>query len=132
MERISRPKIPTLEDIREILTPALEETTAIRAIVFDSHARCEAREFSDLDLVIAAESERGFVTRPRDFRGVRKAWGWALDMIVYTPAEYEMMRADGRYVIELLETEGVVIYERERNGAERRPSDSPGLGTRSG
>ena len=38
MEGISRPKIPTLEDIREMLTPALEETGALRAIVFGSHA----------------------------------------------------------------------------------------------
>ena len=35
-----------------------------------------------------------------------------MDLIVYTPAEYERMRAQGRYFIELLETEGVVIYER--------------------
>ena len=126
MEAIARPKIPTLEDIREILTPALEETTALRAIVFGSHARCEARWFSDLDLVIVADSEQNFVSRPSDFRIVKRAWGWAMDMIVYTPAEYEMMRSEGRHFIELLETEGAVIYERERNGAEGRPPNSPG------
>ena len=112
MEAVTRSKIPTLEDIREVLTPALENTAAIRAIVFGSHARCEAHEFSDLDLVIVADSERGFVSRFKDFQMVRRAWDWALDIIVYTPDEYETMRAQGRYFIKLLETEGVVIYER--------------------
>ena len=109
---LTRSKIPTLEDIREVLTPALEESTALRAIVFGSHARGEAREFSDLDLVIVADSERGFVSRFKDFQAVQDAWDWSMDLIVYTPAEYERMRAQGRYFIELLETEGVVIYER--------------------
>ena len=112
METLTRSKIPTLEDIREVLTPALEESAALRAIVFGSHARGEAQEFSDLDLVIVADTERGFVSRPRDFRAVKRAWNWAMDLIVYTPAEYERMRAQGRYFIELLETEGVVIYKR--------------------
>ena len=123
MEALTRPKIPTLEDIREVLTPALEESAALRAIVFGSHARGEAREFSDLDLMIVADSERGFVSRPRDFRAVKRAWNWAMDIIVYTPDEYEMMRAQGRYFIELLETEGVVIYKRRglRAALRRRP-----------
>ena len=112
MAGLTRSKIPTLEDIREVLTPALEESTALRAIVFGSHARGEAREFSDLDLVIVADSERGFVSRFKDFQTVRDAWNWSMDLIVYTPAEYERMRAQGSYFIELLETEGVVIYER--------------------
>lgn len=112
MEAVARSKIPDLEDIREVLTPALEKTAALRAIVFGSHARSEAHEFSDLDLVIVADSERGFVSRFKDFQMVRRAWNWAMDIIVYTPAEYEMMRAQGRYFIKLLETEGVVIYER--------------------
>ena len=109
---LTRSTIPTLEDIREVLTPALEESAALRAIVFGSHARGEAKEFSDLDLVIVADTERGFVSRFKDFQTVRDAWNWAMDLIVYTPAEYEKMRARGSYFIELLETEGVVIYER--------------------
>ena len=112
LAHLSRPVIPTLEDIREILTPALEETGTLRAIVFGSHARSEAKEFSDLDLVIVAETEQNFPSRPRDFRAVKRAWNWAIDMIVYTPAEYEMMLSEGRGFVEMLETEGVVIYER--------------------
>ena len=112
LEHVSRPVIPTLEDIREILTPALEETGALRAIVFGSHARSEAKEFSDLDLVIVAETETNFPSRPGDFRAVKRAWDWAMDLIVYTPAEYEMMLAKGRGFVIMLETEGVIIYER--------------------
>ena len=112
LEHVSRPVIPTLDDIRETLTPALEETGVLRAIVFGSHARSEAREFSDLDLVIVAESERGFVSRFKDFYPVITAWNWAMDLIVYTPAEYETMRSKGRGFAIMLETEGVVIYER--------------------
>lgn len=48
MEAIPRSEIPTLDDIREMLTPALRETGALRAIVFGSYARGEARHYSDL------------------------------------------------------------------------------------
>lgn len=58
METNLRAEIPTLDDIREMLTPALRETGALRAIAFGSYARGEARHYSDLDLVIIASVEK--------------------------------------------------------------------------
>ena len=58
METIPRSELPTLDYIREMLTPVLRETGALRAIVFGSYARGEARDRSDLDLVIIAPVER--------------------------------------------------------------------------
>lgn len=112
MEIIPRSELPTLDDIRETLTPALRETGALRAIVFGSYARGEARDRSDLDLVIIASVTRKFVTRFKDFWAVIDAWRGGMDLIVYTPAEYQKMRLEDHRFIDLLETEGKVIYKR--------------------
>lgn len=111
MEATPRHEIPALDDIREMLTPALRETGALRAIVFGSYARGEARDYSDLDLVIIASVERKFVTRFKDFWPVIDAWRGGMDLIVYTPAEYQKMRLEEHGFVDLLETEGKIIFE---------------------
>ena len=78
----------------------------MRAIVFGSYARGEARDYSDLDLVIIASVERKFVTRFKDFWPVIDAWRGGMDLIVYTPAEYQKMRLEEHGFVDLLETEG--------------------------
>ncbi|MYC08449.1 MAG: nucleotidyltransferase domain-containing protein [Chloroflexi bacterium] len=44
----ARAEIPTLDTIRDALTPALEASGAQRAIVFGSYARGDADEYSAL------------------------------------------------------------------------------------
>lgn len=61
-----------------------------RALVFGSVARGEADEWSDLDLLVIAETERTFFERFRDFVALYEVWP-RLDLLVYTPAEFERM-----------------------------------------
>lgn len=118
----------TKEDIIRAITPVLEQGGALKAILFGSYARGDADEFSDLDLIIVAESQRPFVERFKDFMGL---WHVSpvmpLNVFVYTAAELEDMEARGNpFIAEAME-EGEVIYAaRSRPGSP--PMAKPGRG----
>ena len=100
--------IQDLDELRRRLAPHLIK--ARKAIVFGSVARGEADEWSDLDLVIIADTPRPFFDRFKDFTGIWDVWP-QLDLLIYTPAEFERMRAEGRPFIEHILAEGVVVHE---------------------
>lgn len=90
------------------LAPHLQR--ARKAIVFGSVARGEADEWSDLDLVIVADTSRPFLERYRDFESLYDVWP-RLDLLIYTPAEFAAMQAEGRPFIGHVLREGAVIHE---------------------
>ena len=100
--------IHDLDMLRLALVPYLKG--ARKAIVFGSVARGDADEWSDLDLVIIADTTRPFLERYRDFEGLYDVWP-RLDLLIYTPAEFARMREEGRPFIEHVLAEGVVIHE---------------------
>ena len=102
---------PPLEHIRETFAPVLRKGGASKAIVFGSHARGEADRYSDLDLIIVAESDRPFLQRDRDFPGLYDVWRGGIDMLIYTADEIERMVAGHNPFIEQALEEGVIIYE---------------------
>jgi predicted nucleotidyltransferase len=105
--------IQDLQALKARLAPYLHE--ARTAIVFGSVARGEADEWSDLDLVIVADTPRPFLERYRDFEGLYDVWR-RLDLLVYTPEEFARMQAEGRPFIEHVLREGLVIHEAPAQG----------------
>jgi len=102
------PVLQDLDLLKRRLAPHLRH--ARTAIVFGSVARGEADEWSDLDLVIVADTTRPFLERYRDFEGIYDVWP-RLDLLIYTPEEFRHMRAEGRPFIEHVLGEGVVVHE---------------------
>ena len=100
--------IEDFETLKERLRPHVR--AARRAIVFGSVARGEADAASDLDLVVIADTARPFFDRFKDFTGVWDVWP-RLDVLIYTPAEFEQMQAKGNPFIERVLAEGRVVYE---------------------
>jgi predicted nucleotidyltransferase len=105
---MGRVVIEDFDTLRERLRPHVK--AARRAIVFGSVARGDADAGSDLDLVIIADTRRPFLERFRDFSGLWDVWP-RLDLLVYTPEEFEQMRADGNPFIEQVLAEGRVVHE---------------------
>jgi predicted nucleotidyltransferase len=71
---------------------ALPRLGVQRAIVFGSAARGDVRGQSDLDLILIADSREPFSERCARFYGeLEPAVG--LDLLVYTPQEFEELRA---------------------------------------
>jgi predicted nucleotidyltransferase len=97
-----------LAELRRRLAPHL--TRARKAIVFGSVARGDADAWSDLDLIIVADTARPFFERFKDFAGLYDVWP-RLDLLIYTPEEFARMVAEERPLISRALGEGVVLHE---------------------
>lgn len=102
--------IQDLEMLKRCLAPHLRR--ARKAIIFGSVARGNADEWSDLDIVIVADTSRPFLERYLEFEGIYDVWR-RLDLLVYTPEEFAEMQRQERPFIEYVIREGVVIHEAE-------------------
>lgn len=97
----------TLETLREVVNGL----DVVRAYVFGSYARGHADRWSDLDVVIVAPTKLPFVERFREFLPVLHVHP-AVELIVYTPEEFESMKqAENPLILDVLEN-GVVICEK--------------------
>lgn len=83
---------------------------ARKVIAFGSVARGDADDWSDLDLIIVADTTRPFFERFKDFRGLYDVWP-RLDLLIYTPEEFEQMLGDEHPLIVRAVAEGVVLHE---------------------
>ncbi|MGQ9626367.1 MAG: nucleotidyltransferase domain-containing protein [Anaerolineae bacterium] len=90
---------------------ALKEYDPERIILFGSQARGEEDSYSDLDLVLIKETQERFLDRlEKVFELVQP--DFALDVLVYTPEEWDRMKDEGNPFVEMVLTEGKIIYER--------------------
>ena len=82
-----------------------------KVILFGSYAAGRRDLFTDLDLLVVMTSEQDFVHRTAElYRQLQT--GVDMDLIVYTPEEFEKQRQRG-FVRHALAT-GQVLYEKER------------------
>lgn len=79
----------------DALRPLLQERRARAAYLIGSRACGRDDEHSDID-VIVAESDRPEVERFRDYLPAIVASPVAVDLFVYTPEEFEHLRAEER------------------------------------
>jgi predicted nucleotidyltransferase len=105
---MEHPIVADLDQLRHRIGPHVRR--ARKVIAFGSVARGDADEWSDLDLIIVAETTRPFFERFKDFRGLYDVWP-RLDLLIYTPDEFERMLADENPLIVRAVTEGVVLHE---------------------
>lgn len=82
-----------------------------KIIVFGSWARGEEDAYSDIDLIIILKSNKRFLDRLTDLYEI-----WPLDrsvdILAYTPEEFNNMLADDNPLLTQAVNEGVIIYER--------------------
>jgi predicted nucleotidyltransferase len=84
-----------------------------QVILFGSYAAGRRDLFTDLDLLVVMSSEQDFVRRTAELYQ-QVAAGVDLDLLVYTPEEFERLRRRG-FVRQALET-GRVLHEKKRAG----------------
>lgn len=79
-------------------------------ILFGSLAQGECREGSDIDLAIIKDTEAGFTRRLDEARAAAGV-SVAMDLVVYTPGEWQEMIRTGNYFVreEILE-KGKILY----------------------
>jgi len=79
----------TLAELADRARAPLEATGAQQAVVFGSWARGAADAFSDLDLAVVIETSLQRLERGGLLRALVEAMPVGVDLLVYTPAEFE-------------------------------------------
>ena len=92
----SNPEADALRRFLAALRPLLREHCACSAWIVGSHARGTAGPESDIDAIVVAPPRRPSVERFRDYLPAILAAGVGVDLFVYTPAEFEHLRREGR------------------------------------
>ena len=100
-EHRSRSPTPVRQDAHlrrflAVLRPLLQQQSAHSAWLVGSRARDTAAPESDIDVIIVASTDRPFVDRFRDYLPAIQAAGVGVDLLVYTPEEFEHMRMEER------------------------------------
>jgi predicted nucleotidyltransferase len=88
--------VEPVERFLEDLFPLLRAQRAKAAYLFGSWARGSAGEGSDIDVIVVAPSARPEVERFKDYLPAIAACPVGVDMLVYTPEEFERLRAEER------------------------------------
>ncbi len=105
---MERSILADLPELKRQVAPRVRR--ARKVIAFGSVARGDADRWSDLDLIIVAETARPFFERFKDFSGLYDIWP-RLDLLIYTPQEFQRMLNEGNPLIARAVAEGVVLYE---------------------
>lgn len=99
-----------IETIRDVVADVARMNGARLAILFGSYARGTATDRSDIDLIFVEETDLPYLKRiDRYFDPLVDRLKASVEMLVYTPAEFEKMK-ERPFVKRALE-EGLIVYE---------------------
>jgi len=80
------------KDIKDHLLDAAQELHAQSAWLFGSYARGEARENSDVDILLIMDSDLPRPKRAALAYRVLRSWKVPKDILVYTPQEFDVWK----------------------------------------
>ena len=105
-------------DIKRVATHVGTEENAERVISFGSHARGDAKENSDVDFMIIAESKLPSLKRSRELYKLFRPYPFAMDLLVYTPQEVERGKKSSVSFVSTVLREGKTLYVRRAGNSE--------------
>ena len=98
-------------ELQRFLAIVIDQMHPERIILFGSLVTGQVHEWSDLDLVVVAETELPFLERLRVISELLTP-RVGTDVFVYTPNEWEHLRQTRLFVQEEMVQKGRVLYER--------------------
>jgi predicted nucleotidyltransferase len=99
------------EELHRYLALLVEQYQPQKVLVFGSMANDKTGAWSDLDLVIVKETDQRFLDRIKDVMKLLQP-RVGVDILVYTPQEFEHLSHDRAFVHDEIVGKGKVLYER--------------------
>jgi len=96
----------------DLIIEDLKKYEPEKIILFGSFARGEIDEYSDIDLVIIKNEKKPFIERLGEVIMYIRKELYPVDILVYTPDEFEEMKKNSNPFIEEVLKDGKVIYEK--------------------
>jgi predicted nucleotidyltransferase len=100
------------QEIEKVATRLGEEINASQVILFGSYARGQARENSDVDLMLIAESKLPRFKRSRELYKLFRPYPFGMDLVVFTPEEIERGKKSPISFVSRVLREGKTVYVR--------------------
>lgn len=104
------------EEVRRIIPILVEKYQPDKMILFGSLATGRINEWTDIDLLIIKETEKRPLDRALEAYSLLGNYREPMDIIVYTPAEVELLLREGSFFVSEVLTEGKVLYEKANPG----------------
>ena len=98
--------------VRQVLNSLLPYQPE-RLYLFGSWARREEDELSDMDLVVIKKTSSPFFDRLKEVYSFLPLEMGGIDVLVYTPEEFDRMQREGNAFVEMIIEEGSLIYDRK-------------------
>ena len=100
------------QEIEKVATRIGEEINAFQVILFGSYARGQAGVYSDVDLMVVADSELPRFKRSRELYKLFRPYPFGMDLIVCTPEEIERGKQSPISFVSRVLREGKTVYVR--------------------
>ena len=108
--KVKRTGIPYPAIVRKAIASIVLGYSPAQVWLYGSFARGDFHEGSDIDLIIIKDTDKKFTDRIEEVLQYCPG-GIAVEPLVYTSAEKEVMLAKGNTFLEHVFTEGVLVYE---------------------
>lgn len=99
------------DELTRFVDMVVREFSPHQIILFGSMAEGKPRLWSDIDIVVVRETDKNFIDRGLEIRH-RFHPKIGLDLLVYTPDEFEEMAKERLFFKEEIIKKGKVLYER--------------------
>ena len=98
------------EELARFVDLVVREFEPHKIILFGSMAAGNPRLWSDIDIVVVRETDKNFIDRALEMRH-RFHPLIGIDLLVYTPEEFETMSAERLFFQQEILAKGKVLYE---------------------
>lgn len=98
-------------NFQEVINTIIKGYLPSKIILFGSYAKGTETESSDLDLLVIKETDEPKYRRSASVRKLFRSQPCAMDILVYTPREYEQLLNYKSLIPYIATKEGKVIYE---------------------
>ena len=103
-----------MDEMLQLIVVTLLPFDPERIILFGSRAGENWDEYSDFDLIVVYPTNKRFLDRLKElYMAVGLATGVAVDILAYTPEEFDRLVRERPFVQDVVET-GKVLYEKKR------------------